>query len=131
MDAAMAGDLMGADADGARSSPLPGERRIAGHPCRGFRIAAGGAVLHVYVATDLPIGVDVFADFMEWSGAALSFGGLLEEIRSLPGLPLETRSRVRVLDVEHETVSTVTRVEVGPQPAERFEPPPDWKVLAE
>lgn len=131
MDAAMAGDLMGVDAEGARSAPLPGERTIAGHPCRGFRIAAGGAVLHVYVATDLPLGVDAFADFLEWSGAAVSFGGLLEEIRRLPGFPLETRSRVNVLGVDHETVSTVTRLELGPQPAERFEPPPGWRVVPE
>ena len=131
MDAAMAGDLMGVGAEGGRSSALSGERRIAGHRCRGFRIAAGGAVLHVYVATDVPVGVEAFADFMEWSGAALSFGGLLEEIRKLPGLPLETRSRVSVLGVDHETVSSVTRLEVGPQPAERFEPPAGWRVLSE
>jgi hypothetical protein len=77
------------------------------------------------------VGVEAFADFMEWSGAALSFGGLLEEIRKLPGLPLETRSRVSVLGVDHETVSSVTRLEVGPQPAERFEPPAGWRVLSE
>ena len=132
MDAAMAGDLMGVDpSEGARSAPLAGERTIAGHPCRGFRIAAGGAVLHVYVAKDVPLGVDAFADFLEWSGAAASFAGLIEEIRSLPGFPLETRSRVSVLGVDHETVSSVTRLELGPQPAERFDLPPGWPVLRE
>lgn len=131
LDAAMAGDLMGVGAEAARSAPLPGERTIAGHRCRGFRIAAGSAVLHVYVASDLPLGVDAFAEFLEWSGASASLGGLLAEVRRLPGLPLETRSRVSVLGVDHETVSTVTHLELGPQSAERFEPPPGWRVVSE
>jgi hypothetical protein len=132
LDAGMAGDLMGFGAAPARSAPLAGAARtIAGHPCRGFRISAGSAILHVYVATDLPLGVEAFAAFLEWSGAGVSLGGLLEEIRKLPGFPLETRARVEVLGVEHETVSTVTRLELGPQPAERFEPPPGWRVVAE
>lgn len=131
MDAAMAGDLMGAGPDGARSSALPGERTISGHRCRGFRIAAGSTVLHVYVARDVPGGVEAFADFLDWSGAGASLGGLFEEIRRLPGFPFETRSRVAVLGVDHETVSTVTRLVVGPQPAELFEPPPGWPVVRE
>lgn len=131
LDSAMAGDLMGAEAEGARSTPLNGERTIAGHRCRGFRIAAGSAVLHVYVTADVPEGVQAFTDFLEWSGAALSLGGLFEEIRRLPGFPLETRARVSVLGVDHETVSTITRLVVGPQPAEMFEPPPGWPVVPE
>jgi hypothetical protein len=131
LDAAMAGDLMGASPEGARSSPLPGERTISGHRCRGFRIAAGSTILHVYVASDVPGGVEAFTEFLEWSGAGVSLGGLFEEIRRLPGFPFETRSRVNVLGVDHETVSTVTRLVVGPQPAEFFEPPPGWAVVRE
>jgi len=131
LDSAMAGDLMGADVEGARSTPLPGERTIAGHQCRGFRIAAGSAVLHVYVAADVPEGIMAFTDFLEWSGAALSLGGLFEEIRRLPGFPFETRSRVSVLGVPHETVSTITRLVVGPQPPDMFEPPSGWTVVHE
>ena len=131
LDAAMAGDLMGAGPEGARSSPLPGERTISGHRCRGFRIVAGSTILYVYVAADVPGGVQAFTEFLEWSGAGASLGGLLEEIRRLPGFPLETRSRVSVLGVDHETVSTVTRLVVGPQPDELFEPPPGWAVVRE
>jgi hypothetical protein len=131
LDAALAGDLMGGGSDTARTSPLPSERRIAGHTCRGFQIAAGATVLHVYVARDLPLGVEAFAEFLDWSGAGSALGGLGEEIRKLPGFPLETRSRVTVHGVDQQTVTTITRLELGPQPDAVFEPPAGFRIQPE
>ena len=70
----------------------------------------------------------MFADFLEWSGAAQALGGLVAAVRALPGFPLETRMRVSVLGEMQETVSTVTAIRVGPQPAELFEVPAGWRV---
>jgi hypothetical protein len=56
-------------------------------------------------------------------------GGLLAEIRRLPGFPLQTRARVEVLGEPRETVSTVTKIVVGPQPASLFEVPPGWLTV--
>jgi hypothetical protein len=110
---------------------LPGTRTIAGHACRGFRITAPSAILEVYVAPDLPLGMRDFEEFLEWSGAAESMAGLLAELRALPGFPLETRARVNVLGEEHETVSRVSRVKVGPAPAALFEPPKGYRLKVE
>ncbi|MFI5183707.1 MAG: DUF4412 domain-containing protein [Vicinamibacteria bacterium] len=134
MDLSMAGDLMGAGADdeaGARTRPLTTSRIIAGLPCEGFRITAGSTVMDLYVTRSLPVGVEAFAEFLEWSGASQALGGLLEEVRKLPGFPLETRSRVTVLGEVHETRATVTRVEAGPQPAALFEPPAGYQIVTE
>jgi hypothetical protein len=129
-DLSMAGDLMGADAEGsARSRPLRGKPTIAGYPCDGYRLTTGSMVMDVYVTRSLGIGVDAFADFLQWSGASQALGGLMAEIRKLPGFPLETRSRVTVLGEVHETRSTVTKVVVGPQPAQLFEPPRGYAVV--
>ncbi len=88
MDLSLAGDLMGAGEDArVRTSALRGTRTIAGHVCRGFRISGPSAVLDLYVATDLPVGISAFADFLEWSGATQSMAGLVEELRKLPGFP--------------------------------------------
>jgi hypothetical protein len=131
-DAATAGGLMGAVAPGdARTVPLPGTRTIAGHTCRGFRITVPSAVLEVHVAADLPLGMRDFEEFLEWSGATESLAGLLAELRALPGFPLETRARVNVLGEEHETVSRVTRVRVGPAPAALFAPPRGYRITVE
>ena len=73
--------------------------------------------MDLYVTRSLPVGVEAFADFLEWSGASQALGGLMAEIRKLRGFPLETRSRVTVLGEVHETRATVTHVEAGPQPA--------------
>ena len=81
----------------------------------------------MWVAADLP-RASVFADFLEWSGAAQALPGLVAAIRELPGFPLETRTRVSVLGESQETVSTVTKIRVGPQPPELFEVPPGWRV---
>jgi len=131
-DASVASGLLGGGEDaGLRTTVLPGSRTIAGHACRGFRLSGPSTSIEVWVASDLGVGVEVFAEFLEWSGAAQSLGGLLGEIRRLPGFPLETRSRVSVLGEERETVSTVVTIRVGPQPRERFEVPPGWKVVSE
>ena len=129
MDLSLAGDLMGAGEDArVRTSALRGTRTIAGHACRGFRISGPSAVLDLYVASDLPVGISAFADFLEWSGATQSMAGLVEELRKLPGFPLETRSRVTVLGDVQETLSTVTRVKVGPAERRLFEPPPGYRL---
>lgn len=132
MDLALADDLMGGVEEGrARTSPLATPKTIAGHNCRGFRITAGSAVMHVYVTAEIPLGIEAFTDFLEWSGAAQSLPGLIEEVRKLPGFPLESRSRVTVLGRVQETVSTVTKVRLGPHPPRLFEPPPGYRVLTE
>jgi hypothetical protein len=127
----MVGDLMGSDEGRARTVPLRTPKTIAGHACRGFRITAGSTVMDVYVTSAIPLGIDAFADFLEWSGASASLGGILTELRKLPGFPLETRSRVTVLGRVHETLSTVTKVKLGPQPAALFEPPAGYRIVPE
>src|SRR6266850_567328 len=132
MDLSLAGDLMGAGEDArVRTTALRESKTIAGHVCRGFRISGASAVLDLYVATDLPIGVSAFADFLEWSGATQSLAGFVEELRKLPGFPLETRSRVTVLGDVQETLSTVTRLKVGPTERRLFEPPPGYRLEPE
>jgi hypothetical protein len=122
---------MGGGEDALRSSPLEGSRTIAGHRCRGFRLRGRQTSLDVWVAEDVPAGPGVFADFLEWSGAAQALGGLVAAIRELPGFPLETRTRVSVLGETQETIATVTAIRIGPQPAERFEVPAGWRVESE
>ena len=129
MDLAMAGELMGGGE--ARTAEIPGPKSIAGYNCRGFRISAGSAVMDLYVTADIPLGVDAFAEFLEWSGASESLRGLLGEIRKLPGFPLETRSRISILGDVQETVSTVTKVKLGGVPTALFEPPAGYAVRHE
>jgi hypothetical protein len=132
MDLSLAGDLMGAGEDSrVRTAALPGTRTVAGHPCRTFRLTGASAVLELCLATDLGVGISAFADFLEWSGATQSMAGLVEELRKLPGFPLETRSRVSVLGDPQETLSTVTRVKVGPAERRLFEPTPGYRIEAE
>ncbi|HUL76651.1 MAG TPA: DUF4412 domain-containing protein [Vicinamibacteria bacterium] len=126
-DASVAASLMGSD-EALRRAPLEGRRTIAGHGCRGFRLRGHDTSVDVWVAADVPAGAGLFADFLEWSGAAQALGPLLAAIRELPGFPLETRARVSVLGETQETVATVTVIEVGPQPAERFEVPAGWRL---
>jgi hypothetical protein len=132
MDLSLAGDLMGAGEDArVRTSALRGDKTIAGHLCRGFRISGPSAVLELYVASDLPVGISAFADFLEWSGATQSLAAFVEEMRKLPGFPLETRSRVTVLGDVQETLTTVTRLKVGPAERRLFEPPPGYRLEAD
>jgi hypothetical protein len=131
-DAAFASGLMGAgDVDAVRAKALEGSRTVAGHPCRGYQLTGPSVQMVLWVAEDLPVGVDAFADLLEWSGASRSLGGLLARIRELPGFPLQTRTRVEVLGEVRETVSVVTTIDVGPQPRELFEVPAGWRVEAE
>jgi hypothetical protein len=131
MDSAMAGELMGADNARVTTTPLSGERTVAGHKCRGFRIKGGTTVMDLWVTSALPIGIETFAGFLEWSGAADSLGPFMDEIRALPGFPLQSRSRVTVMGETHETVATVTRVKVGPHDAGIFDPPPGYRLMEE
>jgi len=131
MDSAMAGELMGADNARVTTTPLSGERTIAGHKCKGFRIKGGTTVMDLWVTSSLPIGIETFAGFLEWSGAADSLGPFLGQIRALPGFPLQSRSRVTVMGETHETVATVTRVKVGAHDAAVFEPPAGYRLVEE
>jgi len=130
-DAALAGSLMGDEEGSVRTTPLEGSTTIAGHACRGFRLVGTSVQMVVWVAEDLPVGVETFADFLEWSGASRSLGGLLAAIRALPGFPLRTHTRVEALGEIRETVSTVTTIQVAPQPPELFEVPAGWRVEPE
>ncbi|HEY4659496.1 MAG TPA: DUF4412 domain-containing protein, partial [Gemmatimonadaceae bacterium] len=125
-DASVASTLMGAE-DELRTTPLAGTRTIAGHACSGFRLRSRAASVELWVAADLP-RASVFADFLEWSGAAQALPGLVAAIRELPGFPLETRTRVSVLGESQETVSTVTKIRVGPQPPELFDVPAGFRL---
>jgi hypothetical protein len=132
MDASLAGDLMGGSEEGrVRTRALRDPRTIAGHACRGFRITGPSVVMDLYLAQDLGVGTDAFTEFIEWSGADQSMGGVLAAIRKLQGFPLQTRSRVTVLDRVHETVSTITKIVVGPQPRGLFEVPAGYRVAVE
>jgi Domain of unknown function (DUF4412) len=132
MDASLAGDLMGGGEDERiRTAALRTPKTIAGHVCRGFRISGPQVVMDLYMADDLPLGVEAFADFIEWSGAGQSMGAILTAVRKLPGFPLQTRSRVTVLDRVHETISTITKIQVGRQPRALFEVPQGYRVVAE
>jgi hypothetical protein len=131
-DAALAAGLMGAPEEGElRQSPLPGSRTIAGHRCRGYRIAGRFVTVEAWVAEELPVRASVFADFLEWSGAGHALAGLVSAVRALPGFPLETRMRVSVLGEMQETVSTVTAIRVAAQPDSLFDVPQGWKLVRE
>ncbi|HVO11597.1 MAG TPA: DUF4412 domain-containing protein [Vicinamibacteria bacterium] len=128
-DAAVAAGLMGATEPGdLRTHPLEGRRTIAGHACSGFRISGGSASIEAWVAADVPARAEIFAEFMEWSGASQALSGLVAAIRALPGFPLETRLRVDVLGETKETVSTVTAIRALAIPEERFEVPAGWRL---
>jgi hypothetical protein len=131
MDLALAGELMGGTDGTARTTRLPSVKVVAGYSCRGYRIAAGDVAMELFVSDAVPLGVDAFADFLEWSGASQALGGLIAEIRRLPGFPLQTRSRVEVMGEVQETLSTVTKVGLGPFPAALFEPPAGYRVEPE
>jgi hypothetical protein len=131
MDLSTAGALFGGAEEGeARTAELKTPRTIAGHACRGYRLTAGSTVLDIYVAPQVALGIGDFEELLQWTGAAQALGALLVEMRKLPGFPLETRSRVNVLGRQHETVSTITRIEVGPQPPGLVELPPGFRIVA-
>jgi hypothetical protein len=127
----MAGQLMGLEGGTVTTEPLPETKLLGAYRCRGYRLTAGSTVLEVYLTRGIPAGVEAFTDFLEWSGAAQSMAGLINELRKLPGFPLEMRSRVTVMGETHETVSSVSRVKVGPLPDSLFAPPAGWDVVPE
>lgn len=131
-DAAVAAGLMGGPGEGAlRVTSLDRQRTIAGHVCDGYRIQGASVTVDTWVARDLPLRADVFADFLEWSGAAQALAGLVAAIRQLPGFPLETRFRLDVFGEVRETVSTVTLVRLGRAPRGHFLVPPGWRRARE
>jgi hypothetical protein len=79
----------------------------------------------------VPVGIEAFSDLVEWSGAGQVMAGFLAEIRKLPGFPLESRARVSVRGQTLETVSTITKVLIGPLPRSLFEPPAGYTVESE
>ena len=117
--------------DDAATAPLEGPARSPATPAAASACAAAQASVDVWVAEDVPAGPGVFADFLEWSGAAQALGGLVAAVRELPGFPLETRTRVSVLGETQETIVDRHAIRVGPQPAELFEVPAGWRVLRE
>ena len=131
-DASVAAGLMGGPGDeGLRTVALSARRTIAGHVCRGYRIKGSTVTVEVWVARDLPLRADVFADFLEWSGAAQALSGLVSAIRALPGFPLETRFRLDVFGTVRETVSTVTLIRLSRPPRGHFEVPAGWRTVRE
>lgn len=130
-DLAMAGELMGLGSARAKTTPLARPHHVAGYVCRGYRISAGSTIFDLYVSEEIPLTVEAFADFLEWAGARDSLGAILDQVRSLPGFPLETRSRVSVMGETQETVTTVTKVTIGPLPESLFEAPAGWEVVKE
>jgi hypothetical protein len=128
MDLSMAGDLMGLQEGRPRTAMLRQTKTIAGYSCRVYRVTAGTTVMDLCVSSKVPLGVSAFTDFLEWSGASDSMGGLLDALKALPGFPLETRTRITVTDDVHETLSTVTAVKVGPHAPALFEAPAGYRV---
>ena len=131
LDLSAAGEALGAAGEGSvRTTSLPGTKTIAGRRCRGFRIAAPEASLDLYVADLGPgVGIDTFADFLEWSGASLALGPVLDEMRRLPGFPLETRTRARVHGQDLTVVTTVTKIELGPLGPGLFDIPAGYRIV--
>ena len=129
MDVSVAGEALGATEEGAaRTTPLEGTKVIAGRTCRGFRIASAQASLEVYVA-EVGVGIEAFTDFLEWSGAGQSLGSLLDELRKLPGFPLETRVRAKVNGESVATITTVTKMELGPLTPALFDVPAGFRMV--
>jgi hypothetical protein len=133
LDLSAAGEAFsGAGEESVRTSALSASKVIAGRTCRGYRLTGPQASLDLYVADLGPgLGVDSFADFLEWSGASLALGPLLDAMRRLPGFPLETRVRARVYGEEVTVVTTVTKLEIGPLAPALFEVPAGYAVVEE
>jgi|SRR5579862_5910860 len=132
LDLSTAGDLMGGAEEGsARAHQLSGTKVVAGETCQGYRIRSRTAVMDVFVAPIPGLGIDAFAEFLEWSGANQSMGGIMEALKTLPGFPMETRSHVSVLGHSQDAISTLSLLRRGPIDPSLFEPPKDYKVVNE
>jgi hypothetical protein len=124
-----AGDHMEADVeDSFRTQALSGRRVIAGYTCEGYQIRGGPTRMDVWIARRVPLDMDLFAEFLEWSGADQSLGGLLPQMRKLPGFPLETRTRVTAGAHVYETQATITSLEIAPIASALLEVPEDYAV---
>ncbi len=128
-DLSAAAQLMGTGPSASvRTARLKGVRTIAGHACSGYRLTAASAVLDVWVAEDLPVGMDTFTEFLEWSGATAAMAPLMAELKAIRGFPLETRSRINILGDIQESLTTISRVRVEPIPASMFDVPKGYAI---
>ena len=131
LDLSTAGDLaLGVDGE-ARSSRLTGTRTLAGHVCEGYRIKAASATVDVWMAPDVPVGLEAWTELLAFTGADQSLGAVFAELRRLPGFPLETRTRVTVLGETRESIATVTKLQLAPLPASLFEVPAGYQLEKE
>jgi hypothetical protein len=132
MDAAAAAEAMGApEEESVRTRDLGTRRTVAGRVCQDYRVTGPGVTLDICLDRAAPVGVEAFADFLEWCGAATSLAPVLDAVRGLEGFPMETRYRVKALGRSWETISTLTKVEFGPQPASLFAVPSDFRLVDE
>lgn len=132
IDLSTASDAMDAGEDAnVRDSPLAEIKTIAGYKCVGHRLRSGAALMDVYLSSQVPLSVDTFTEFLRWSGASQSLPGFLDVLRELPGFPLETRARLQADGHLYETVSTITRLQVGAQPDALFAPPAGYRIESE
>lgn len=111
-----------------RSAPSGPARSVAGFSCQPHRVRTATATFDVCVSTALPVGMEAFTEYLEWSGASDALPGLVEALRRLAGFPLETRARVEADGQVWETTSTITKLTLGPQPVTLFEPPAGWRL---
>jgi len=126
----MAGDTVSDDNDRFRTTDIEGARTIAGYSCRGHRIRSKNARVDVWTGAAVPVPMKMFEEFLDWSGAAQSLGGLLPEIQQLPGFPLETRSRFTVNGHVYESVATITVLKTDPLADSLFETPKGYRAVA-
>jgi hypothetical protein len=126
----MAGDAVGDENDRFRTTALEGTRTIAGFVCHGHRIRSKNARVDVWTGAAVPVPMQMFEEFLDWSGAAQSLGGLLPEIQKLPGFPLETRSRFTVSGHVYESVATITVIKTEPLADSLFVTPKGYRAVA-
>jgi Domain of unknown function (DUF4412) len=130
LEFSMAGDAVGADdADRMRSTPLEGTRTVAGYVCEGHRIRGRSMRMDVWTSTAVAVPMSMFTEFLEWSGAAQSLGGLMPEIEKIGGFPMETRSRFTVGSHVYESVATVVQIKTDPIDSSLFEPPAGYRTV--
>jgi hypothetical protein len=130
MEFSMAADTTGADdADRMRTTPLEGTRSVAGYICKGHRIRGRSMSMDIWTSNAVPVPMSLFTEFLEWSGAAQSMGGLLPEIETIGGFPLETRTRVTTGGHTYESVATIVQIKTEPLDASVFEPPAGYRTV--
>lgn len=129
LDLATASEALDAGQDAnVRSAPSGPARSVAGYACQPHRVRTATASFEVCVSKALPVGMEAFTEYLQWSGASDALPGLVEALRRLSGFPLETRARVEAEGQVYETTSTITKLTLGPQPVALFEPPAGWRL---